>query len=149
MPFHVSRIWLNLSLKCSFISKYQVLNRFVCHFLRKKMKRVWNRAVTFLSANESRIRTETQRIGGADFMVWRWIQPSMSPDKMSSMPSKVWQGKGNTCFIYFDIHSQRCGLLNIAFKSEININSVTLWVKVACCISQLFHWTEEIHHQTA
>ncbi|XP_056604926.1 inner nuclear membrane protein Man1 [Triplophysa dalaica] len=60
---------------------------------RKKMKRVWDRAVAFLSANESRIRTETQRIGGADFMVWRWLQPSMSPDKMSSMPSKVWQGK--------------------------------------------------------
>ncbi|KAG1953134.1 inner nuclear membrane protein Man1 [Pimephales promelas] len=60
---------------------------------RKKMKKVWDRAVAFLSANESRIRTEKQRIGGADFMVWRWIQPSMSPDKMSSMPSKVWQGQ--------------------------------------------------------
>nr|XP_055045606.1 inner nuclear membrane protein Man1 [Misgurnus anguillicaudatus] len=60
---------------------------------RKKMKKVWDRAVKFLSANESRIRTETQRIGGADFMVWRWLQPSMSPDKMSSVPSKVWQGK--------------------------------------------------------
>uniref|UniRef100_A0A671N2R1 Inner nuclear membrane protein Man1 n=1 Tax=Sinocyclocheilus anshuiensis TaxID=1608454 RepID=A0A671N2R1_9TELE len=60
---------------------------------RKKMKKVWDRAVAFLSANESRIRTETQRIGGADFMVWRWLQPSMSPDKMSSMPSKVWQGQ--------------------------------------------------------
>ncbi|XP_052410530.1 inner nuclear membrane protein Man1 [Carassius gibelio] len=60
---------------------------------RKKMKKVWDRAVAFLSANESRIRTETQRIGGADFMVWRWLQPSVSPDKMSSMPSKVWQGQ--------------------------------------------------------
>ncbi|KAK2892851.1 hypothetical protein QQF64_035327 [Cirrhinus molitorella] len=60
---------------------------------RKKMKKVWDRAVAFLSANESRIRTETQRIGGADCMVWRWLQPSMSPDKMSSMPSKVWQGQ--------------------------------------------------------
>ncbi|XP_016130323.1 inner nuclear membrane protein Man1-like [Sinocyclocheilus grahami] len=60
---------------------------------RKKMKKVWDRAVAFLSANESRIRTEKQRIGGADFMVWRWLQPSVSPDKMSSMPSKVWQGQ--------------------------------------------------------
>ncbi|XP_051543982.1 inner nuclear membrane protein Man1-like [Myxocyprinus asiaticus] len=60
---------------------------------RKKMKKMWDRAVKFLSANESRIRTETQRIGGADFTVWRWVQPTMSPDKMSSMPSKVWQGK--------------------------------------------------------
>ncbi|XP_017281858.1 inner nuclear membrane protein Man1 [Kryptolebias marmoratus] len=55
---------------------------------RKKMKTIWTRAVSFLSANESRIRTETQRIGGADFLVWRWIQPSLSSDK-----SKVWQGK--------------------------------------------------------
>ncbi|XP_034381940.1 inner nuclear membrane protein Man1 [Cyclopterus lumpus] len=60
---------------------------------RKKMKKVWERAVRFLSANESRIRKETQRIGGADFLVWRWIQPSLSCDKTSLMPSKVWQGK--------------------------------------------------------
>ncbi|AWP00954.1 putative inner nuclear membrane protein Man1 [Scophthalmus maximus] len=60
---------------------------------RKKMKKIWERAASFLSANESRIRTETQRIGGADFLVWRWIQPSISCDKSSLMPSKVWQGK--------------------------------------------------------
>ncbi|KAG5830865.1 hypothetical protein ANANG_G00315080 [Anguilla anguilla] len=60
---------------------------------RKKMKKVWERAVAFLSANESRIRTETQRVGGADFLVWRWIQPSLPGDKMSAIPSKVWQGK--------------------------------------------------------
>ncbi|XP_069012493.1 inner nuclear membrane protein Man1 [Embiotoca jacksoni] len=60
---------------------------------RKKMKKIWEQAVKFLSANESRIRTETQRIGGADFLVWRWIQPSLSCDKTSLIPSKVWQGK--------------------------------------------------------
>uniref|UniRef100_A0A3Q1H4K1 Inner nuclear membrane protein Man1 n=1 Tax=Acanthochromis polyacanthus TaxID=80966 RepID=A0A3Q1H4K1_9TELE len=60
---------------------------------RKKMKKIWERAVSFLSANESRIRTETQRIGGADFKVWRWLQPCLSSDKTSLMPSKVWQGK--------------------------------------------------------
>ncbi|XP_078137755.1 inner nuclear membrane protein Man1 [Sander vitreus] len=60
---------------------------------RKKMKKIWERAERFLSANESRIRKETQRIGGADFLVWRWIQPSLSCDKTSLMPSKVWQGK--------------------------------------------------------
>ena len=27
----------------------------------------------FLSANESRIRVESQRIAGEDFEVWRWI----------------------------------------------------------------------------
>ncbi|XP_071358306.1 inner nuclear membrane protein Man1 [Trachinotus anak] len=60
---------------------------------RKKMKKIWDRAERFLSANESRIQTENQRIGGADFVVWRWIQPSFSCDKTSLMPSKVWQGK--------------------------------------------------------
>uniref|UniRef100_A0A3B4XEZ0 LEM domain containing 3 n=1 Tax=Seriola lalandi dorsalis TaxID=1841481 RepID=A0A3B4XEZ0_SERLL len=60
---------------------------------RSKMKKIWERAVSFLSADESRIRTENQRIGGADFLVWRWIQPSFSCDKTSLMPSKVWQGK--------------------------------------------------------
>uniref|UniRef100_A0A2K6GIT3 Inner nuclear membrane protein Man1 n=1 Tax=Propithecus coquereli TaxID=379532 RepID=A0A2K6GIT3_PROCO len=60
---------------------------------RKKMKKVWERAVDFLAANESRVRTETRRIGGADFLVWRWIQPSASCDKILVIPSKVWQGQ--------------------------------------------------------
>ncbi|XP_063165310.1 inner nuclear membrane protein Man1 isoform X2 [Candoia aspera] len=60
---------------------------------RKKMKKVWKRSVDFLAANESRVRTETQRIGGADFLVWKWIQPSASCDKMLVIPSKVWQGQ--------------------------------------------------------
>lgn len=64
-------------------------------FDRVKMKKIWDRAVSFLSTNESRIRTETQRIGGADFRVWRWIQPTLCCDKTSLMPSKVWQGKGD------------------------------------------------------
>lgn len=58
------------------------------------MKKVWDRAVDFLAANESRVRTETRRIGGADFLVWRWIQPSASCDKILVIPSKVWQGQG-------------------------------------------------------
>ncbi|XP_073476228.1 inner nuclear membrane protein Man1 [Aquarana catesbeiana] len=59
---------------------------------RKKMKKAWERAVEFLASNESRIRTETQKIAGTDFLVWKWIQPS-SCDKISTMPSKVWQGQ--------------------------------------------------------
>uniref|UniRef100_A0A8C6WMD9 LEM domain containing 3 n=1 Tax=Neogobius melanostomus TaxID=47308 RepID=A0A8C6WMD9_9GOBI len=64
----------------SVVFKYNAILPGIC---RKRMKRVWDRAVTFLSANESRVRTETQRIGGADFLVWRWIQPSLSCDKTS------------------------------------------------------------------
>ncbi|XP_038612425.1 LOW QUALITY PROTEIN: inner nuclear membrane protein Man1 [Tachyglossus aculeatus] len=60
---------------------------------RKKMKKIWDRAVDFLAANESRVRTETRRIGGVDFLVWRWIQPSASCDKILVIPSKVWQGQ--------------------------------------------------------
>ncbi|XP_068132857.1 inner nuclear membrane protein Man1 [Hyperolius riggenbachi] len=59
---------------------------------RKKMKKVWDRAIQYLATNEYRIRTETQRISGTDFLVWKWIQPS-TPDKISTMPSKVWQGQ--------------------------------------------------------
>ncbi|KAJ3612390.1 hypothetical protein NHX12_020666 [Muraenolepis orangiensis] len=60
---------------------------------REKMKKVWERAVKFLTANESRVREESQRINGADFTVWRWIQPALGCDRMAQNPSKVWQGK--------------------------------------------------------
>ncbi|XP_063783624.1 inner nuclear membrane protein Man1 [Pseudophryne corroboree] len=59
---------------------------------RKKKKKVWERAVEFLAANESRVRTESQKINGADFIVWKWIQPSTC-EKLSAIPSKVWQGQ--------------------------------------------------------
>ncbi|NWI08960.1 MAN1 protein, partial [Crypturellus soui] len=60
---------------------------------RYKMKKVWNRAVDFLAANESRVLTETRRIGGAEFLVWKWMQPSAACDKILVIPSKVWQGQ--------------------------------------------------------
>ncbi|XP_061204482.1 inner nuclear membrane protein Man1 [Neopsephotus bourkii] len=60
---------------------------------RRKMRKVWNRAVDFLAANESRVRTETRRIGGAEFLVWKWMQPSAVCDKILVIPSKVWQGQ--------------------------------------------------------
>ncbi|NXH18059.1 MAN1 protein, partial [Bucco capensis] len=60
---------------------------------RRKMKKVWNRAVDFLEANESRVRRETRKIGGAEFLVWKWVQPSAVCDKILAIPSKVWQGQ--------------------------------------------------------
>ncbi|NXN74282.1 MAN1 protein, partial [Himantopus himantopus] len=60
---------------------------------RRKMRKVWSRAVDFLAANESRVRTETRRIGGAEFLVWKWMQPSAACDKILVIPSKVWQGQ--------------------------------------------------------
>ncbi|KAM6044329.1 LEM domain-containing protein 2 [Chlamydotis macqueenii] len=47
---------------------------------RKKMKRVWERAVDFLASNESRIQTESHRVAGEDMLVWRWTQPSYVSD---------------------------------------------------------------------
>uniref|UniRef100_A0A8C3JTX2 Inner nuclear membrane protein Man1 n=1 Tax=Calidris pygmaea TaxID=425635 RepID=A0A8C3JTX2_9CHAR len=60
---------------------------------RRKMRKVWSRAVDFLAANESRVRTETRRIGGAELLVWKWMQPSAACDKILVIPSKVWQGQ--------------------------------------------------------
>ncbi|XP_056430237.1 inner nuclear membrane protein Man1 [Hyla sarda] len=59
---------------------------------RKKMKKVWERAVEFLATNESRVHTETRYIRGAYVPAWKWIQPS-SCEKPSVIPSKVWQGQ--------------------------------------------------------
>ncbi|XP_032894124.1 inner nuclear membrane protein Man1 [Amblyraja radiata] len=60
---------------------------------RKTMKKAWERAVDFVETNESRVRKETQRIGGGDYLVWRWMQPPSTCDKITVVPSKVWQGK--------------------------------------------------------
>nr|CAB3263414.1 inner nuclear membrane protein Man1-like [Phallusia mammillata] len=59
---------------------------------RRKLKKVWEKAVHFISASESRIRVETQRVSGEDFLVWRWIQVT-SPCKRQHPPGRVWQGE--------------------------------------------------------
>ncbi|XP_040280110.1 LEM domain-containing protein 2 isoform X2 [Bufo bufo] len=41
---------------------------------RKHLKRAWDRAVQFVEDHESRVRTELQRVAGADLRVWRWTQ---------------------------------------------------------------------------
>ncbi|CAH3045951.1 unnamed protein product [Pocillopora meandrina] len=66
---------------------------------RQKKFKAWTRAVRFLSANESRIRVESQRIAGEDFEVWRWIHiatPKPHSPKLSlsgTKGSKYWQGQ--------------------------------------------------------
>lgn len=47
---------------------------------RRRMKRVWERAVEFLASNESRIQTESHRVAGEDMLVWRWTKPSSFSD---------------------------------------------------------------------
>ena len=51
------------------------------------MQGLWDKAVSFLSANESRIRVETQKISGEEFEVWRWLPACANG-------GKVWQGQG-------------------------------------------------------
>ncbi|KAI0216329.1 Inner nuclear membrane protein Man1 [Lamellibrachia satsuma] len=53
---------------------------------RAQKQALWDKAVKFLSANESRIRVETQKIHGEEFAVWRWLQPVPNG-------SRVWQGQ--------------------------------------------------------
>ncbi|XP_069101084.1 inner nuclear membrane protein Man1-like [Argopecten irradians] len=53
---------------------------------RRRMVPLWEKAVKFIEANESRIRVETQTIQGEDFMVWRWLPANSSC-------GKVWQGQ--------------------------------------------------------
>ena len=65
----------------NFISKQIDLN------YRKKMQGLWDKARDFLSANESRIREETQKISGEEFEVWRWLPACANG-------GKVWQGQG-------------------------------------------------------
>ncbi|XP_074620236.1 uncharacterized protein LOC141879033 isoform X1 [Acropora palmata] len=66
---------------------------------RQRLLGAWNRAVRFLSGNESRIRVESQRIAGEDFEVWRWIQvatPKANSPKSARLGNKrgkYWQGQ--------------------------------------------------------
>lgn len=72
---------------------------FLCSIpYRKVLSGVWNRAVRFLSANESRIRVESQRIAGEDFEVWRWIH-IMSP-KHHSHKETLQVNSQRVCNIY-------------------------------------------------
>ncbi|CAB4002052.1 inner nuclear membrane Man1-like, partial [Paramuricea clavata] len=64
---------------------------------RESMKSAWDDAVKFLSAQESRVRVESQRIAGEDFEVWRLLHHSTpgspsSPSGSNVKQGKVWQG---------------------------------------------------------
>ena len=51
---------------------------------RESMKHIWDQAVKFLSAKDSRVRVESQRIAGEDFEVWRLLHHSSPSSKKSS-----------------------------------------------------------------
>ena len=43
-------------------------------YQRKSKQDLWKKALDFLLANESRLRSETQLIAGEEFEVLRWLQ---------------------------------------------------------------------------
>ena len=104
------------------------------------MRKVWERAVKFLKANESRVREEPQLINGANFTVWRWIEPALGRDRLSQIPSKVWQGKGDygvpgVPLVLFGFkahtHSTRCAeqlsINNHQLSVDPLVNNATCW----------------------
>lgn len=94
------------------------------------MRKVWSRAVDFLAANEPRVRTETRRIGGAEFLVWKWMQPSAACDKVLVIPSKVWQGQGITIvLIYFMV------FCHLGMEDLISLVSLSVFTKSAPFLS--------------
>ncbi|KAK2184900.1 hypothetical protein NP493_249g07019 [Ridgeia piscesae] len=59
---------------------------------RAQKQATWDKAVKFLSANESRVRVETQKIHGEEFAVWRWLQVGIVVQPVPN-GSRVWQGQ--------------------------------------------------------
>ncbi|GIY95334.1 inner nuclear membrane protein Man1 [Caerostris extrusa] len=60
---------------------------------RKTKLWLWERVVSFIEENESRVSVEYQKINGEDFKVWRW-NPSTTHENDGTKQGKVWQGQG-------------------------------------------------------
>lgn len=50
---------------------------------RQQKQHIWEKAVDWLATQESRVRVETRRIAGEDFIVWRWIQAEPPPTEVT------------------------------------------------------------------
>ena len=55
----------------------------IIYFNRVGKEKLWMRAVEHLRCNESRVRSETRRVEGADVEVWKWIELEPSPTDVS------------------------------------------------------------------
>ena len=51
---------------------------------RRRKHKLWEKAVQWVAAHESRVRVETRRIAGEDFTVWRWIQDDPPPTEVDN-----------------------------------------------------------------
>uniref|UniRef100_A0A5S6R0P8 LEM domain-containing protein n=1 Tax=Trichuris muris TaxID=70415 RepID=A0A5S6R0P8_TRIMR len=57
---------------------------------REQMAGLWERTVQFICENESRIRTETHRVSGEEFLVWQWIQlVGPQEEDRSNVPARM------------------------------------------------------------
>ncbi|XP_064485043.1 inner nuclear membrane protein Man1-like [Ornithodoros turicata] len=68
-----------------FVAQVHVRDMVIAPSDRQRMSKLWQRAVSFLEQNESRIRTERQHIEGESYVVWRWLP--------GGGRSRVWQGR--------------------------------------------------------
>ncbi|XP_063303141.1 inner nuclear membrane protein Man1 [Pelobates fuscus] len=59
---------------------------------RKKMTKIWDLAINFLLANEARLHSESKKLLGENVLFLKWLPP-VACDKVSVVPSKVWQGQ--------------------------------------------------------
>ncbi|GFW74886.1 inner nuclear membrane protein Man1 [Trichonephila clavipes] len=59
---------------------------------RKAKLWLWERVVSFIEENESRVSVEIQKINGEDFKVWRW-NPCTTSENDGGKQGKVWQGQ--------------------------------------------------------
>lgn len=57
---------------------------------RKKLLPIWEKAVKFIEANESRIRVESQAIQGEEFLVWKWLPVRFLVQHIYYTPLSEW-----------------------------------------------------------
>ncbi|XP_019769526.1 inner nuclear membrane protein Man1 isoform X2 [Dendroctonus ponderosae] len=60
---------------------------------RTAKQKLWEKAVKYISENESRVRTEVQSVHGESFDVWRWIGSANLSMTGNSPRKGVWQGQ--------------------------------------------------------
>ncbi|ESN95451.1 hypothetical protein HELRODRAFT_114647 [Helobdella robusta] len=46
---------------------------------RKKKMSLWNRAIRFISENESRVEQDVQMINGEEVAIWKWVELTVDP----------------------------------------------------------------------
>ena len=106
---------------------------------REAMKSAWDDAVKFLSAQESRVRVESQRIAGEDFEVWRLLHhspgspssPSVKYSSFCSYDISLSRVPSLSVFVYrtHSIHFRRIHRQIATYKIFVHWQVVTMRLK--------------------